>query len=1191
MKTSIRSWFAPPVFPGDEEKTRRAELTNAVLITVAVFATLVFVGNLLGGRIPFRTLFIDLSITGVCVFLYFNLHKGRVKFAGIGVVTFGGILLTAGIASVGTIRVPSTAVYLLVVIISGLLFDRMGILISTVLCSLTVMGLIVAENIGILPTPDYTVNVTQWVTYTLLFSFTGSLISIATRATKQALAHAESELAERRKIEAVLKENEAHYRHITSTISDIAYSCMATADGLIMDWVSGAVEQITGYTAEELKAVHCWGNLVIEEDRHLFKEFVLQVAPGATGSCDLHIRHKDGSIRWINSYAECVVDEKGNRLYGGLVDITERKQAEEKLRESEDLFKYVFDYSIVGKSITKLTGETHVNKAFCDMLGYSPEEFGERKWQEITYPDDIDLTQREVDTLLSGEKTSTRFIKRFIHKNGSVVWVDLSSSLRRDRDSKPLYLVTTLVDITERKLMEDNLRRRTKTLTALQATILDISSPHPLHHLLNLIVERAANLLDASSGGLYLTEPEQRKVRCVVSYKTKDDFTGTLLDFGVGAAGYVAETGQPLIIDDYSKWQGRADVYEEKQPFSAVMSAPMIWQGKVSGVIHLLRDDDSRKFTQEELNLLSLFANHAAVAVENTRLFNLLDMELAERKQAEDLLEQTRKNYETFFNSIDEFLFVLDEKGNILHTNKTVIDRLEYSTEELFEQSVLVVHPPERREEAGKIVAEMLAGKAKFCPVPVITKSGEQIPVETRVTPGFWDGRPAIFGVTKDISRIALSEEKFSKAFHSSSALMALTHFEDGTYIDVNEVFIETLGFSRDEIIGKTSRELAFFPDKSWRNTLVEMMRQKKTVRNIDVTVRTKGGSLRNGLFSADTIYIGKDLCLLTVMVDITERKKIEVDLRESEKRYRSLFEQTHDAVFLLDFEGRHLDANQRAADMLGYSRKELKNLSVNDTSAEIDKSLAITQRLLAGETIPLYERFFRKKDGQVFPVEINVELVRDTNGNPLHIQSVVRDISRRKQAEENLRVANEELKKRIRDVENLRDELREQALRDPLTGLYNRRYLVEALNREAIRTRRERQSLSIIVMDIDHFKKINDNYGHQIGDRFLGEMACLIKKYARGYDFVCRYGGEEFLLVLPGANTADAYARADEIRKKCAALVISHEERNLHVTISMGVATYPAHDADIEKVIIKADQAMYDSKKAGRNRVTAWIG
>ena len=135
-------------------------------------------------------------------------------------------------------------------------------------------------------------------------------------------------------------------------------------------------------------------------------------------------------------------------------NITALKQVEEALSQSEDKFKYFFEHSIVGTSITLPTGEIDVNKAFCEMLGYSLPEFKNRKWPEITHPEDIELTQRQVDLLLSGKLNSTRFVKRFIRKDGSVVWVDLSSSIRRDANGKPLYLITTVIDITERKKAE-----------------------------------------------------------------------------------------------------------------------------------------------------------------------------------------------------------------------------------------------------------------------------------------------------------------------------------------------------------------------------------------------------------------------------------------------------------------------------------------------------------------------------------------------------------------------------------------------------------------------------------------------------------------------------------------------------------------------------------------------------------------
>ena len=146
-----------------------------------------------------------------------------------------------------------------------------------------------------------------------------------------------------------------------------------------------------------------------------------------------------------------------NNIIGGITinrDITARKQMEEALRTSEDLFKYVFDYSIIGKSITLTSGEMHVNQSFCDMLGYSSEEFKTRTWQDMTHPADIDLTQQQIDALLSGAKETARFIKRFIHKDGSVVWGDICFSLRRDRDGQLLYLVTSVLDITERQQAE-----------------------------------------------------------------------------------------------------------------------------------------------------------------------------------------------------------------------------------------------------------------------------------------------------------------------------------------------------------------------------------------------------------------------------------------------------------------------------------------------------------------------------------------------------------------------------------------------------------------------------------------------------------------------------------------------------------------------------------------------------------------
>ncbi len=193
-------------------------------------------------------------------------------------------------------------------------------------------------------------------------------------------------------------------------------------------------------------------------------------------------------------------------------------------------------------------------------------------------------------------------------------------------------------ELAERRAAEKTLKRRVDELAALQATVLEIITPHELSGLLQTIVERAARLMNAKSGGLYLCDPEKEEVRCVVSYNTQKDYTGVSLKYGEGAAGLVAQTGQALIIDDYRNWEGKAGVFENDQPFEALVSAPMLWQGQVTGVLHMLRSVEQKPFSQADLDVLHLLANHAAIAVANAQQLDRLQAELKEHKRTEEAL-------------------------------------------------------------------------------------------------------------------------------------------------------------------------------------------------------------------------------------------------------------------------------------------------------------------------------------------------------------------------------------------------------------------------------------------------------------------------------------------------------------------------------------------------------------------------
>jgi diguanylate cyclase (GGDEF)-like protein len=199
----------------------------------------------------------------------------------------------------------------------------------------------------------------------------------------------------------------------------------------------------------------------------------------------------------------------------------------------------------------------------------------------------------------------------------------------------------------------------------------------------------------------------------------------------------------------------------------------------------------------------------------------------------------------------------------------------------------------------------------------------------------------------------------------------------------------------------------------------------------------------------------------------------------------------------------------------------------------------------------------------------------------------VIRDITAQIEAEKALTRANEELRVRVADIESLHAELSEQAIRDPLTGLLNRRYLPEMLSSELGRAAREGYPVSFIMLDIDGFKRINDIHGHATGDLILRVLGSQLLSQIRAGDIACRYGGDEFLLVLTNTPLDAATRRAERWRtafEESGEVFMGLDDG---VSMSVGVATYPTHGESVEQVFAAADAAMYAAKAAGRNRVT----
>jgi diguanylate cyclase (GGDEF)-like protein/PAS domain S-box-containing protein len=295
--------------------------------------------------------------------------------------------------------------------------------------------------------------------------------------------------------------------------------------------------------------------------------------------------------------------------------------------------------------------------------------------------------------------------------------------------------------------------------------------------------------------------------------------------------------------------------------------------------------------------------------------------------------------------------------------------------------------------------------------------------------------------------------------------------------------------------------------------------------------------------------------------------------LETSELRYRRLFESTQNGILILDaVTGMIEDVNPYLIEMLGYSREEFVKKKLWEVGAfrDVEASKTAFEALQENEYIRYEDLPLKTKDGRLIQVEFvsNVYLVDDIKV----IQCNIRDITDRKQAEKAL-LKSEAL-------------LREQSVRDILTGLFNRRYMEETLERELLRASRNKLSLGIIMLDVDGFKGFNDTCGHAAGDAILRELGNLLLENIRGEDVACRYGGDEFIVVLPGASKEMTLERAERLSDHARNLNIEFNSQSLGaILFSFGVAVFPDDGSTGDALLKVADDALYRAKRDGHAR------
>jgi diguanylate cyclase (GGDEF)-like protein/PAS domain S-box-containing protein len=291
------------------------------------------------------------------------------------------------------------------------------------------------------------------------------------------------------------------------------------------------------------------------------------------------------------------------------------------------------------------------------------------------------------------------------------------------------------------------------------------------------------------------------------------------------------------------------------------------------------------------------------------------------------------------------------------------------------------------------------------------------------------------------------------------------------------------------------------------------------------------------------------------------------------------IIDKMSDGVVVLDAHHRVIDINSAARNLTGFKGSFVGKLGRDIFSAwpdmvDVTRVLFTAHAEIKIDSAP--ERY----------IDLQIDPIHDERNHFLGRLIILRDITTRKNSEKELREAHENLQEKYAEIQLLQDKLREQAIRDPLTDLYNRRYLEDALENELAKASRQNYPLIAIILDLDHFKLINDTFGHEAGDIVLKGLAQLLSTEARKSDIVCRYGGEEFVVIMPGASIETALERVEQWRVMFEKTMIPYQDVILKCTFSAGLAAFPNSGQTVKSLISAADRTLYKAKQKGRNRV-----
>ncbi len=986
----------------------------------------------------------------------------------------------------------------------------------------------------------------------------------------------------RKRAEEALKESEERYRAVVEQSMDGIYLLDAESRRLLE--TNPALQKMLGYEAEELRGMELYGIMAHpREDVDANLDRTLAERSRFVG--ERRYRRKDSSILEVEVGVNVIRFGGKEVVCAILRDVTERRRTEEALREAEARFRtlveqvpaiiYIEELSRNGKKLS------YISPQYEAMLGHSPQEgvSHPEHWLRIVHPDDRErVLAEDVRTDETGEPFVTEY--RMFAADGSVVWIRDEALVVRDEEGRPLFWQGVMLDVTDRKLVEQRLRAAE---------------------------EKYRTLVERMPAVTYIQEVGHTSSSFYVSPQIED------------LLGYIPEdfTGDPdhwhkiLHPDDRERVLFEAArTNETGEPFSMEYR-----QIAKEGSVIWIRDEAALVRGEEG----------------QPEYWIGVQIDITERKEAEQALQGSEARFRSVVESVGEGLLITDDRDVVLYANPRMTELTGYSEEEMLERPAyeLLLPPEEWPDLLERNSRRVKGGAPERYEMRLKRRDGGTFWAEINATP-YRDASGEIVGTLgafTDITErkrtersLEESEQRFRQLFEQSVDAL-FVHDERGRFVDCNSQATLLLGYSREELLSISVSDISL--DMLTPEARVQKKREGGTLwqRALDGAPgtfalsheeenRRKDGTVFPVEVRVGSVDYGGKRMLLTSVRDITERRQGEEELRKSEERHRR---QAQELSLLY----RMSTALAREFDLSAIFR------TVVEAVAESFGYTQVSAYQLVGADLVLQHQVGYDKVIERIPIEEGVMGRSARSGQPLLVEDVgkdpgflgaIDDITSEvcvplfdqnrvvgilnvesvggvalTQADMRLTSALGEQASialsRARlysQAEESKERLAYQAFHDPLTGLANRSLLMDRLEHAQARARRRTDSLAVLFMDLDDFKVINDSLGHVVGDRLLVGVAERLSSCVRPQDTVARLGGDEFVALLEDlGDEGDAVRVAERIIEELR-IPFAVDGNTLHTSASLGIAFDSASGEDLLRA---ADTAMYRAKARGKGR------